>query len=341
MGGVQNISALPGDPTFNEIDNKYDVTSYKTICNEFGIDHSSDFRFTTGPNGGLGAVYTWVRGPLRTSAAYPGYDKFSDEGGDASKGNAVTFIRTDDIAREQTNWFCPNIADGLTRAGLSRINQSIEAFVYCLLGAQINTRSSIIGTGGRSKETENEFLVLLEDAIRQPDLAKSVQRYQLAVQEAKVRLNLAVCPGEWLMPARMIINTESTAGWNNKLKQATANMKLGVNNDVNTETKTVGVTHMDGEPPKNKKQPIRVRPNTKVTKTTTTYTKVTKTTTTNTTTTNRRARRKQNFCVCRFSFGFFYFKPCDVLKNAGKKYGFVFSFATYSRFRSKTANSSS
>jgi len=31
----------------------------------------------------------------------------------------------------------------------------------------------------------------MEDAIRQPDLAKSVQRYQLAVDEAKVRLNLS------------------------------------------------------------------------------------------------------------------------------------------------------
>ena len=38
------------------------------------------------------------------------------------------------------------------------------------------------------------MLVLVEDAIRQPDLAASVQRYQLAIDEAKVRLNLAVCP---------------------------------------------------------------------------------------------------------------------------------------------------
>ena len=77
----------------------------------------------------------------------------------------------------------------------------------------------------------------MEDDIRQLDLAKSVQRYQLALDEAKVRLNLAVCPGTWLMPARMIINTESIVGYNNKLKQAKAGMKLGVNNDVNLGTK--------------------------------------------------------------------------------------------------------
>ena len=34
---------------------------------------------------------------------------------------------------------------GLTKAGLARLNQSIEAFVYTILGAQVNTRSSIVG----------------------------------------------------------------------------------------------------------------------------------------------------------------------------------------------------
>jgi len=48
LGGIQSISALPGDPTFNEFNNHYDVSSYKRLCNEFGIDPSSDFRFTRG-----------------------------------------------------------------------------------------------------------------------------------------------------------------------------------------------------------------------------------------------------------------------------------------------------
>ena len=90
----------------------------------------------------------------------------------------------------------------------------------------------------------------MEDAIREPDITKSVQRYQLAVDEAKVRLNLAVCPGAWLMPARMIINTESIVGYNNKLKQAQAGMKLGVNNSVNLETKKSALQLMDGGPSK-------------------------------------------------------------------------------------------
>ena len=118
------------------------------------------------------------------------------------------------------------------------------------MGAQVNIRSSILGEGGRAKEAQTEFLTLMEDAIRQPDLSKSVQRYQLAVDQAKVRLNLAVCPGAWLMPARMIINTESTIVYNNKLKQAKAGMKLRINNDVNSETKKSALQLMDGGPSK-------------------------------------------------------------------------------------------
>ena len=52
------------------------------------------------------------------------------------------------------------------------------------------------------------------------------------------------------MPARMIINTESIVGYNNKLKQAKVGMKLGVNNDVNLGTKKSALQLMDGGPSK-------------------------------------------------------------------------------------------
>ena len=221
MGGIQSVSALPGDPTFNPSSNNYDMASYKRRCAEFGIAPTSDFRYTGGKNHGLGSVYIGMtgHGPMKTGTAWPGgYYKFSDEGERATDGNLLYFIKPEDVP--QYDWFVPNKTAGLTKAGLARINESIEAFVYCILGTQVNVRSSIIGEGGRAKEAQTEFLTLMEGAIRQPDLAKSVQRYQLAVDEAKVRLNLAVAPMAWLMLANMIINTASVVGYNNKLKQA-------------------------------------------------------------------------------------------------------------------------
>ena len=39
------------------------------------------------------------------------------------------------------------------------------------------------------------------------------------------------------MPAKMVIVTESTVGFNNKLKQAVPGMQLEVNKEVNPDTK--------------------------------------------------------------------------------------------------------
>ena len=225
-----------------------------------GLNHRAIFASQSEKNHGLGRV----NAEMQLDFKYPGWMKFSDEGGKAIKGDLISFIRPDAVSAIQYDWFAPKAAAGLTQAGLSRINQSIEAFVYCIVGAQVNVRSSILGEGGRAKEAQTEFLTLMEDAIRQTDLAKSVQRYQLAVDQAKVRLNLAVCPGAWLMPARMIINTENIVGYNNKLVQAKAGMKLGVNNDLNLGTKKAGLQLMDGGP--SKINPPKSNPQTQSTK---------------------------------------------------------------------------
>ena len=83
---------------------------------------------------------------------YPGWMKFGDKGGEAIKGNHISYIRPDPVAATEYDWFTPKTAAGLTQAGLSCINQSIEAFIYCILGAQVNVRSSILGEGRRAKE---------------------------------------------------------------------------------------------------------------------------------------------------------------------------------------------
>ena len=176
--------------------NKCDIPSYNRICNEFGIDKNSDFRFRKGKNNGLGNVYIWVTrvGAYKTRQDYPGFSKFSDEGGSASKGNLIQYIENP-ASSEQYQYFVIPVSYGLTSAGQAQINQSIEAFVYCILGSQVNVRSSIIGSSGSAKEVRHEFLVLIEDEIGQPDISKSVQRFQLVIQEAKVKLDLAISPG--------------------------------------------------------------------------------------------------------------------------------------------------
>ena len=87
---------------------------------------------------------------------------------------------------------------------------------------------------------------MVEDAIRNPDISKSVQKFQLAIESAKVRLDLAISPGTWLLPSKMVVNTESVVGYNNKLKKATSFMKIGVNSDLNIPVRRSVSKHIFG-----------------------------------------------------------------------------------------------
>ena len=164
MGGIQSMSALPDDPTFNHKDNHYDISLYKRICVELGVDPRADFCFTHGKNKGLGNVYIWIayEGSSSTDYNYPDPDlalfndeRVMDRKDPNYRANRIYFVRNDQGADKQFEHFVPDFAQGLTQAGLSRLNQSIEAFVYCVLGAQVNVRSSILGDGGRAKEAQS------------------------------------------------------------------------------------------------------------------------------------------------------------------------------------------
>ena len=245
LGGPQNSLPLPGDTAFNQTENKYDIPSFERICAEFGISPNADFRFTRGDNHGLGSVFEYFSysGYTKTPFKYPSKEtKFADEGGRASDGNLVPYIENTEARNQYEYFLCP-VSHGLTSAGLSRINQSIESFCYAILGSQVDVRSSISGSQGSAIETQRQFLSMVEDAIRNPEISKSVQRFQLAIQSAKVRLDLAISPGLWLLPSKMVVNTESVVGYNNKLKKATTFMRIGVNSDLNIPVRRSNQKH--------------------------------------------------------------------------------------------------
>ena len=245
LGGPQNSLPLPGDTAFSKTENKYDIPSFERICAEFGISPNADFRFTRGDNHGLGSVFEYFSysGYTKTPFKYPSKEtKFADEGGRASDGNLVPYIENTEARNQYEYFLCP-VSHGLTSAGLSRINQTIESFCYAILGSQVDVRSSISGSQGSAIETQRQFLSMVEDAIRNPDISKSVQRFQLAIESAKVRLDLAISPGLWLLPSKMVVNTESVVGYNNKLKKATTFMRIGVNSDLNIPVRRSALKH--------------------------------------------------------------------------------------------------
>ena len=243
---------LPDESAFSQTNNVYTKSAFEALCNEFGVSNA-DFRFKRGRNHGMGNVY--VGGDSEEYEMDIGSKEsywprrvylFEDEGATARKGNRIYNIHNNN-GKKQYSWFVPSSGLGLTRRGMGRINRSLEAFVYCVLGAQVNIRSGIVGDSGGAVEAQQEMLKLFESAVIEENLATSVQRYQLAVQEAKLRLDLAFAPGIWLMPSNLVINTESIVGYNNELQKADEGMQFGVNIGVNEKSKSVGVRHNLGE----------------------------------------------------------------------------------------------
>ena len=96
LGRIQSDGALPDDPVFKQKENPYDIAAYKRICAEFSVAPNTGFRYKKDSNHGLGKVFIYVThtGPVPTGISYPSAKaKFGDEGGNASDGNAVYFIR--------------------------------------------------------------------------------------------------------------------------------------------------------------------------------------------------------------------------------------------------------
>ena len=176
--------------------------------------------------------------------------KFGDEGRDPGQCNLAAFIHNDDGTDKKFEHFAPNHTKGFSNIGLARINQSIQAYCYSILGAQANSHMSIIGDSGSAKNTQLDFLILVEDAIKTLDASNGPVKYQNAIERTKMRLDFAIARGVLLMPSRMIINTESIVGYNNNLTRVTDDMKLGVNNHVNLETKKASLKPMAGGPSK-------------------------------------------------------------------------------------------
>ena len=112
------------------------------------------------------------------------------------KANGIYFVRNDQGADKQFKYIVPNYLQGKTYAGLGRINQSIEAYCYCILGAQARTRSTTQGVSGGAIETQREFLDRIEDSIVLKNISNSIQRYQEAIADTKTRLDFAVAQAE-------------------------------------------------------------------------------------------------------------------------------------------------
>ena len=129
--------------------------------------------------------------------------------------------------------FVAQKSNGLTPLGQLLFQQSVESFVYSVLGSQAATRWSIVSQGAKSSQTQVEFRKIVHDTIVEDDQTITIGNMRKAIADTHVILNTAISPGMILIPGDMIILTEEILGFNNILTVADSTMKFGLNDKVN------------------------------------------------------------------------------------------------------------
>ena len=140
--------------------------------------------------------------------------------------------------------FIARESNGLTTIGQELLQQSIESFVYSILGAQASTRWVIVGDGAKSSQTQDAFRKKVEDTVVQSDTTVLVSNMRRAIKDTNVVLNMAISPGIILVPSDMKILEKKIPGYNNTLTEVTSSMEFGVNASLNhtaEKERTIGV----------------------------------------------------------------------------------------------------
>ena len=243
---------MPTRSSFDPLNNGIDKNAFERICSEFGINFRSNFRQKLDPRNGMG--YVWYHRTVKTAhGAYRSHyvttekiktktdtfdSKFQVEG-DPVDYLEQTFHRESGYADKSPDGtgmsavgsFVDDFSEGFTRAGISRINDSIRVYVWAILGAQSQTRSSIIDS-----DAQKQFLANVEDAIESVvDLPSSIERYRSTLRYAQSKLDFVVGRGLYMLPSNMDLHVGTINGYNNLIQIASDDMKLGFNADANAE----------------------------------------------------------------------------------------------------------
>ncbi len=242
---------IPTDKSFDAYNNYIDMTEFTKLCNEFNIDPNDDFRLKIEPNNGAGYMYnennkksSQQYDPNNYSFEHPSgqiyYEFFQKKyGARYGQGFGPNIYHVNKIAQDiDDGWnrFILQKSIGFTRAGIERLNDSIRTYIYCILGAQVQARTAIIGQSGTSPDAQKQFIKNFEDAIyAQLSIHESIERYQNAINNSHSKLDFAVGSGLYMIPSDMVMKIGSLENYNNNILIASDNMDFGVNNVNNKQ----------------------------------------------------------------------------------------------------------
>ena len=226
--------ALPTEPSWNALDNSIDMTAFERFCNEFGVSQHSDFRHKVSANNGIGIVYNYA-----THLGYrPVNSPYNSKTMSFTTRTTNEILHIDYIAQgvEAGDGFVYLMLDhskGFTRAGVERINESVRAFVWAILGSQGQTRTSITVVGP-GFDAIKQCLSNIEDMIsHEQDLPKSIKNYQDVLHYARSKVDFVLGEALYMVPSNMDLKVGQIANYNNEIIVANGEMVLGTNEDVN------------------------------------------------------------------------------------------------------------
>ena len=136
---------------------------------------------------------------------------------------------------ESNDWqkFIKKNSNGITQTGQLFLQKAVESYVYCVLGAQGQTRWRIVGDGAKSLQTQQVFSKLVKDTVAQDDDRVLITNMRTAVKATNVVLNLAILPKLILILSDLLSLKEKIMGYNNTLTLATKTMSFGKNKGLN------------------------------------------------------------------------------------------------------------
>ena len=250
---------LPTDQSWNPLNNGIDINAFEQLCAEFKIS-SADFRQKLDPSKGMGATKYYTTHTtyshhhmrmkkekvLETGGDYdssrsdftveiPSSGKFGSGPSHVYKIEYIeqNFKNNDPMTSVES--FVLDKSSGFTQAGVARINDSIRTYVWSIVGAQSQARSSILGTG-KAFDAQKQFLANVEDVINsEVDLPSSIERYQSTLQYARSKVDFVVGLGLYMIPSDMDLYIGTINGYNNLITIASDDLQLGHNDTINEE----------------------------------------------------------------------------------------------------------
>ena len=250
---------LPTHRSWNPLNNGIDINAFEQLCAEFKIS-SADFRQKLDPSNGMGAIrYYTVHTTYSHHHMRMKKEKVLETGGDydSSRSDFTVEIPSSGkfgsgpshvykIEYIEQNFknndpmtsvgsFVLDKSNGFTQAGVARINDSIRTYVWAIVGAQSQARSSILGAG-KAFDAQKQFLANVEDVINsEVDLPSSIERYQSTLQYARSKVDFVVGLGLYMIPSDMDLYIGTINGYNNLITIASDDLQLGHNDTINEE----------------------------------------------------------------------------------------------------------